>query len=534
MKHIFYIFLAVLLASGCRRQPSDADALLTQCIVRGDSTLTARNFYEAGLRLCPGHQSHDLAEVADSLPLGVAPDSALHLFLFAADYAKGSSDHTLNYNIQRQLALQYEAKNLFSLQQEAQQAMLSEARKLADPYRMAEATQQMAITTLALGAEEPSSSRVYPELAEGVGPGDAVLQAQRLARQAYADAPRDSVEFRAETLLFLAQTYIAASSLQPYDKLRINSTQDKLSSGQAPTDSAAYFLQRAAAEWPAVVETDLYRLSSIYIHAREGRTDEALQLIAATPDVYARMEAWRAVKDVAEERGQTPLRLQAADAMLALADTIAELEASETTARIHAIQHADALRLLKAEQAADAATVRSRWLLVLLLLSLLLGGSAWWALTLRRKAYTARMNELEALRLAAEAQKGESAVREENMQLQKRYYDHLFAILLPILNACRKKRGHIDLGEDSWRLIEENTDLVLPGFTAKLRRQNPGLTTDDIRFCCLVAMRVPNSIMAEIYAIAPSSVAVRKQRMKKKFDDRQAEQSLDNYLTQYS
>ena len=110
----------------------------------------------------------------------------------------------------------------------------------------------------------------------------------------------------------------------------------------------------------------------------------------------------------------------------------------------------------------------------------------------------------------------------------------LFAILLPILNACRKKRGHIDLGEDSWRLIEENTDLVLPGFTAKLRRQNPGLTTDDVRFCCLVAMRVPNSIMAEIYAIAPSSVAVRKQRMKKKFDDRQAEQSLDNYLTQYS
>lgn len=494
MKHIFYLFLAVLLAGGCSGQASDGDALFEQCVVRGDSTATARNFYTAALSVYPEHQSRGLGQVADSLPLGVDPDSALHLLLFAADYAKGSADHALNYNIHRQLALQYEAKNLFSLQQESQRTMLAEARKLADPYRMAEATQQMAITTLAMGAV------------------NAEQQARRLASQAYADAPTDSVEFRAETLLFLAQTYIAIEQ----------------------TDSAALLLQRAKEEWPAAVETDLYRLSSIYIHAREGRTDEALSLVHSTDDVYTRMEAWRAVKDVAEERGQTALQLEASDAMLTLADTIAEREASQSTARIHAIQHADALRVLKAEQAAATASTRVKWLLALLVLSLLLGGSAWWAFTLRRKAYSARMNELEALRLAAEAQEGEAAVREENMQLQKRYYDHLFAILLPILNACRKKRGHIDLGEDSWRLIEENTDLVLPGFTAKLRRQHPGLTTDDVRFCCLVAMRVPNSIMAEVYAIAPSSVAVRKQRMKKKFDDRQAEQSLDNYLSQYS
>lgn len=497
MQYRIFILLIVLLVSSCGRQPSDADALPTACIVRGDSTATARNFYEVALRVCSEHKSKDLAQGGDSLPLGVAPDSALHVLLFAADYAKGSADHALNYNIHRQLALQYEAKNLFSLQQESQRTMLAEARKLADPYRMAEAQQQMAIATLAMGAEADAQQ---------------LQTAQRLARQAYADAPADSAAFRAETLLFLAQTYIAAEQ----------------------ADSAALLLQRAKEEWSAAAQTNLYCLSSIYIHAREGRTDEALSLVHSTADVYARMEAWRAVKDVAEERGQTALQLEASDAMLALADTIAEREASESTARIHAIQHADALRLLRAEQAAAASSARVKWLLALLVLSLLLGGSAWWAFTLRRKAYSARMNELEALRIAAEAQEGEAAVREENMHLQKRYYDHLFAILLPILNACRKKRGHIDLGEDSWRLIEENTDLVLPGFTAKLRRQNPGLTTDDVRFCCLVAMRVPNSIMAEIYAIAPASVAVRKQRMKKKFDDRQAEQSLDNYLTQYS
>lgn len=494
MKYFLPIIFACLLAAGCVRHSSDGAALHERCIVRGDSTATARNYYDAARRL---------AKVADSLPqlhaltdADAAADSALHLLLCAADYSRGSADHALRYDIQRALAMQYEAKNLFSLQQECQRTMLAEARRMADPYRMAEATQQMAVTTLA----DPAATD------EGN-----TQEAIRLARRALTDAPADSLAFRAETLLFLAQCYIAAEQ----------------------TDSAALLLASAAETWPPARDTELFLLSSTYIRAQEGRTDEAVDLIRRSTDVYARMEAWRAVKEVAADRGQTALRIEASEAMLALADTIAEVEASASTTRIHAIQHADALRIMAAEQDAAAARTRALWLAVLLALSVLLGGAAWWALTMRRKAHDARMAELEALRVAAEAQEGEAAVREENMQLQKRYYDHLFAIILPILNACRKKRGHIDLSEQSWALIEENTDLVLPGFTAKLRRQNPGLTTDDIRFCCLVAMRVPNSIMAEVYAIAPASVAVRKQRMKKKFDDRQAEQSLDNYLTQY-
>lgn len=491
MKHLVFFIIVCLLYVGCRPRASYCGVE----IVRGDSTATARNFYDEGRRL---------ARAADTLLFAETPDSALHLLLCAADYcppgrsgSHGTAEHALAYDIQRELALQYEAKNLFSLQQESQHAMLVEARHLADPYRMAEARQQMAITTLA----DPAASE-----------SEKAMTAKKLARQALADAPRDSVAFRAETLLFLAQCCIAAEQ----------------------TDSAAVFLSRAADEWADVATTDLYRLSSIYICAYNGRTDDALALIGNTSDIYTRMEAWRLVKSLAADRSDANLQLEAVDAMLVLTDSIAEVEASETTARIHALQHADALRLMASEQRADTASARALWLAILFLLSLFLAGSAWWALAMRRKAYSARMAELEALRIAAEAQEGEATVREENMQLQKRYYDHLFAILLPILNACRKKRGHIDLGEDSWHLIEENTDLVLPGFTSKLRRQNAGLTTDDVRFCCLVAMRVPNSVIAEVYAIAPASVAVRKQRMKKKFDDRQAEQSLDNYLTQYS
>lgn len=493
MKHVLIIILIGLLTVGCQRRASDADAFRAAYIVSGDSTATARRLYDAGRRL---------VLAADTLPPAVGPDSALHLFLFAADYSLTSSDHALRYDIQRQLALQYEAKNLFSLQQECQHAMLAEARALADPYRIGEATQQLAITTLAMPSDTPEQQ---------------VDEARRLARKAYTDAPRDSLAFRAETLLFLAQCYIADPSPRATHAL----------------DSAALLLRRAAEEWPAAADTELYQLTSIYINAHDGRTADAIGLISRSTSVYTRMEAWRLLREVAAERHDTALALRAADAMVALADTLADIEASASTTRIHALQHADALRIQTAEAQAAAASARATWLSVLLLLAMLLAVAALWALHMRRRVHSARIAELDALRTAAEVQQGATAVREENMQLQKRYYDHLFAIILPILNACRKKRGHIDLSEESWRLIEENTDLVLPGFTSKLRRQHPGLTADDIRFCCLVAMRVPNTIMAEVYAIAPSSIAVRKQRMKKKFDDRQAEQSLDSYLEQY-
>ena len=132
-----------------------------------------------------------------------------------------------------------------------------------------------------------------------------------------------------------------------------------------------------------------------------------------------------------------------------------------------------------------------------------------------------------------EAVASENLVREENMRLQRLYYEHLYAIILPILNANRGKSGHINLEESSWELIERNTDMVLPGFSARLRRRHPGLTTEDVRFCCLVMMRVPNVLLADVYGIAPSSVAVRKQRMKKKLESEVENQTIENYLNQY-
>ena len=151
----------------------------------------------------------------------------------------------------------------------------------------------------------------------------------------------------------------------------------------------------------------------------------------------------------------------------------------------------------------------------------------------RHKARIAHARELEAMRLSEVAQANENLVREENIKLQRLYYEHLYAIILPILNAHRGKSGHINLEESSWELIEKNTDMVLPGFTSRLRRQHPTLTIEDVRFCCLLMMRVPNALLADVYGIAPSSVAVRKQRMKKKLDNDIENQTIENYLNQY-
>ena len=55
-----------------------------------------------------------------------------------------------------------------------------------------------------------------------------------------------------------------------------------------------------------------------------------------------------------------------------------------------------------------------------------------------------------------------------------------------------------------------------------------------MRFCCLVVMKVPNPVIANIYGISPSSVAVRKQRMKRKLEENVMNETLETYLSKYS
>ena len=249
--------------------------------------------------------------------------------------------------------------------------------------------------------------------------------------------------------------------------------------------------------------------------------------------IHAQIEMLRVLLEIHKENGKSIEALKDAELLIELSDSVALTEASASMANIHRLQHEEQMKLAAANEQMLKERSRARTWSLLALLTLVASVSAIAVVVLRRKAVTARQAELDALRLAEDAQSSEAETKALNEDLQKRYYEHLYAILLPIINAKRTSNGHIDLNEKSWQLIEENTDLVLPRFTLQLRKNHPSLSDEDVRFCCLVAMRVPNPVIANIYGIASSSVAVRKQRMKRKLDESLVNETLETYLTHY-
>lgn len=422
-------------------------------------------------------------------------DSELVTLLNELDECQQTNDHEKRYHLYSQLSTEYEKKNLTDLQKLYQQNMLCEAEAISRKGNshgkalMAEALQRQATTFLVEGKTDSASLK---------------------ARMAYELAPRDTLDFRAQTLLLLAQ---------------INLT---LGNG----DSVSYYTDEATRIFPKVVNTDLYRITHLYGLNLQERYEEMMKLLPsyiAESGIYNKAELTRLLMYRNEDTGRWKDAYENAICLMDITDSIAKGENSQNMAKIQSLQHERQMESQRAEHEAERAQL---FIIIIVVLLLLLIASVT-GLFYRRKARIAHTRELEAMQLSEHAKANESLVREENIKLQKLYYEHLYAIILPILNANRGKSGHINLEESSWELIEKNTDMVLPGFTSRLRRQHPVLTNEDVRFCCLIMMRVPNALLADVYGIAPSSVAVRKQRMKKKLDSDVQNQTIENYLNQY-
>lgn len=422
-------------------------------------------------------------------------DSELVTLLNELDECQRTNDREKRFRLYSQVSTEYEKKNLIDLQKLYQQKMLCEAEVIShkDKYHgqamMAEALQRLGTTYLVEGKTDSASLK---------------------ARMAYELAPRDTLDFRAQTLLLLAQ---------------INLT---LGNG----DSVLYYTDEATRIFPNVVNTDLYRITHLYGLNLQERYEEMMKLLPsyiAESGIYNKAELTRLMMYRNEEAKKWKDAYENAVNLIDITDSIAKGESSQNMAKIQALQHERQMESQRAEHEAKQA----RLLIIIIVVLLLLLIASVIGLFYRRKARNAHTHELEAMRLSEHAKACESLVREENIKLQKLYYEHLYAIILPILNANRGKNGHINLEESSWELIEKNTDMVLPGFTSRLRRQHPILTNEDVRFCCLIMMRVPNALLADVYGIAPSSVAMRKQRMKKKLDSDGQNQTIENYLNQY-
>jgi len=422
-------------------------------------------------------------------------DAALVTLLDQVDQCQATGDREKCYNLYSQIAAEYEKKNLTELQKQYQQKMLNEAEAITKDSKrrghmlMAEALQQLATAHMVEGQLDSASNE---------------------AHQAYQLAPSDTLDFRAQTLLLLAQIHLMAEE----------------------GDSVEHYIMEAKRIYPKVVHTDLYRITHAYGLDLQGRNEDLMAVLPSyisESGIHGQAELTRLLMYCHQEANRWQEAYDDAINLMDITDSIARTETSKNLARIHALQHERQMEFQRAERKAEQA----RLYVIIIVVLLLLLAAAVTGLFYRRKARIAHARELEAMRLSEAAQANENLVREENIKLQRLYYEHLYAIILPILNTHRGKSGHINLEESSWELIEKNTDMVLPGFTSRLRKQHPTLTTEDVRFCCLLMMRVPNALLADVYGIAPASVAVRKQRMKKKLDSDIQNQTIEDYLNQY-
>ena len=422
-------------------------------------------------------------------------DAALATLLNEVDQCQATGDREKCYRLYSQIAAEYEKKNLTELQKQYQQKMLSEAEAIGKNNKshghklMAEALQQLATAHMVEGEQD-----------------SALIE----AHQAYQLTPKDTLDFRAQTLLLLAQIHLMAED----------------------GDSVEHYIMEAKRIYPKVVHTDLYRITHAYGLELQQRYEDLMTVLPsyiANCGIHGQAELTRLLMYHHQEANRWQEAYDDAINLMDITDSIARTETSENLARIHALQHERQMEFQRAERKAEQARL---YVIIIMVLLLLLAATVA-GLFYRRRARIAHERELEAMRLSEVAQTNENMVREENIKLQRLYYEHLYAIILPILNTHRGKSGHINLEESSWELIEKNTNMVLPGFTTRLLSQHPNLTIEDVRFCCLLMMRVPNALLADIYGIAPSSVAVRKQRMKKKLDCDIQNQTIEQYLNQY-
>lgn len=90
--------------------------------------------------------------------------------------------------------------------------------------------------------------------------------------------------------------------------------------------------------------------------------------------------------------------------------------------------------------------------------------------------------------------------------------------------------GSIRLSDQDWVIIYEFVNKLSDRFTEKLSIAYPFLNQEDIRFCCLLKLKVKTTLIAEIFCISTDAVLKRKYRLKKEKLGLSADRTLDDFL----
>lgn len=105
---------------------------------------------------------------------------------------------------------------------------------------------------------------------------------------------------------------------------------------------------------------------------------------------------------------------------------------------------------------------------------------------------------------------------ERSMYLRKRevYLSNQLLKMDEMITNLKKEPNCLD--NYQWQELREKTDALFDGYTERLLRRVPTLTTHDIHICCLIKLSFSHIAIADILGISPTSVSRQKQRIKER------------------
>lgn len=111
------------------------------------------------------------------------------------------------------------------------------------------------------------------------------------------------------------------------------------------------------------------------------------------------------------------------------------------------------------------------------------------------------------------------------------YYKRLNALTVPILMKSQNSQGAMHLKKEEWDIILQNTDACFNDFTLRLKKAYPQLTSEEVRFACLLKMEFSLTLLSEVYHIAKGSISRKKMRLKEKMQIE--DMTLDDFIKHF-
>ena len=106
-------------------------------------------------------------------------------------------------------------------------------------------------------------------------------------------------------------------------------------------------------------------------------------------------------------------------------------------------------------------------------------------------------------------------LKEREVRLRDAFFLRLNSLCFPFLSVAEENSHRIKISEQNWKDIIDNVNSTFDNFTVRLKDRYPLLSEDDIRFCCLLKMRLSLEVLIQIYCIQKQSIYKKKERIKK-------------------